>query len=58
MSITALAGNIMVDFRFHSIHGTKMVGAYLLRYSLQSTMPGWPTPYRFSNIQAKVAIGA
>lgn len=57
MSISVNAGYVFAEFRFNSIHGTKMVGAYLLRYSLRYTMPGWPTTYRFSNIQARVTIG-
>jgi len=58
MSITANAGNIVAEFQFKSMHGTKAVGAYLLRFSLWYTMPGWPkAQYRFSNIQARVIVG-
>ena len=58
MSITAGAGNVVVEFQPKSVHGTSAVGAFMLRFSIGYSMPAWPgKKFRFSNIQARVLVG-
>lgn len=58
MGITTGGGNIVVDFQPNSLHGTPAVGAYMLRFSLEYSMPAWPNNnFRFANIQARIYVG-
>jgi hypothetical protein len=57
MSIS-FGGSIIADLRADSIHGARMLGAYLIRFSLNYNMPAWPgKDYRFSNIRARISVG-
>lgn len=58
MSFTAGAGEVVVVFQPKSLHGTPVVGAHMLRFSLGYTMPPWPDKnFRLTNIQARVSVG-
>ena len=56
MGITAGGGTVVVDFKAGSVHGLPMLGAYLLRFFVNYSMPPWNKTYRFSNMRARISL--
>lgn len=58
MSITAGAGNVVVNFKFNRLNGFRLVGGYLVRFCIDYSMPAWPEKnFRLTNIQAHISVG-
>lgn len=57
MSITATGGQVIVEFDVNSITGTPAVGAYVLKFSLDYSMPPQDEQTYYHKTSAKVYVG-
>lgn len=58
MSITTSSGHIIVDFEVKSLHGSPSLGAYVLKFSVEYSMPAYEKEnVFFHKTLAKVYVG-